>query len=337
MSQNPRPWRGDLDVIDDELAATLLHSSPDALFLVAPDGGIVVANRSAEQLFGYPIPVLQTMSIDELTPMATRDEHRRIRTQYARHPEPREMGAREQLFAERVDGALFPVEISLSPVDIGGVAHTIATVRDVTDRQLTRQSVALLQDRERIARDLHDMVIQRLFAAGMSLQAVIGTSESPMVVKRINDVVSELDATIQALRSTVFRLGQPEDERSLTAILTEFVGERAAQLGFEPTLRFTGDIDGLPDHVSAQLLATIAEALSNIARHAHADDAFVHITRSDTDVELRVVDNGRGIASDPQRRSGITNMASRAEELGGRCSITAIEPSGTQVRWIVPT
>jgi len=324
-------------MIDDELAATLLDSSPDALFLVDRDGAVMVANRSAAQLFGYAVDSLQEMNIDDLVPIAQRSAHRRLRGGYARDPEPRAMGSRQQLFAERADGVMVPVEISLSPVRIGDVTHTIATVRDVSERQQTRASLALLQDRERIARDLHDMVVQRLFAAGMGLQAVVGTAESPVVLQRINEVVGELDHTIQALRSAVFRLGQPDDERSLSALIAEFVRERSERLGFEPELELSGDIDGLPDHISAQLIATLTEALSNVARHADATEVVVQVTRSVDGVDLRVVDDGVGINAAPKQAGGISNMMWRAAELSGSCTVTAVEPSGTLLQWTVPT
>ena len=127
------------------------------------------------------------------------------------------MGTGLELFAQHSSGEMFPVEISLSPCTIDDALFTIATIRDVSDRQESASQMAMLQDRERIARDLHDMVIQRLFAAGMNLQAVQSTAQPQMVADRIGSTINELDDTIRELRAAIFRLGQHDERRTLSA------------------------------------------------------------------------------------------------------------------------
>ncbi len=321
---------------DHELAAALLAASPDGVLLVDPDGVIRVANPSAAAIFGRTVDELIGTPVEVLVPAEYRDGHVKHRTGYAKRATTRPMGSGLRLFGEHADGSLFPVEISLSPMDSDGVQYTVAAVRDVTDREETLSNVALLKDRERIARDLHDMVIQRLFAAGMSLQAVASQAESPIVAERIRSTIDELDDTIKELRSTIFRLGQSGDRRSLEAQLAELVHQRSTHLSFEPELVIDGALDEIPDHIAEQLLATVTEGLSNVGRHAEATEALIQIRYADDHLDLVVSDNGVGMSKDPKRRGGLSNMMWRAAELGGTCSIGAADPKGTELRWIVP-
>lgn len=324
------------NMIDDELAATLLNSSPDGLMLVDNDGVITVVNQSASSIFGYASDELVGMNVDALVPKEHRPKHHHHRRGFQSDPAPRPMGTGLQLFAEHSDGTMFPVEISLSPVVLDGGVQTIATVRDVSDRQEAIAHVALLEDRERIARDLHDMVIQRLFAAGMSLQAIAGLSEQPSVADRIVQVTEELDDTIHELRAAIFQLGQPDHARTLSAHLAALVDERSRNLSFSPSFTIMGEIDDVPDHVGEQLTATLIEALSNIARHANATQASVSVTRADDRIRLQVTDDGVGIADAPKPKGGISNMMWRAAELGGTCTVAPAGGTGTHLDWHVP-
>jgi signal transduction histidine kinase len=180
------------------------------------------------------------------------------------------------------------------------------------------------------------MVIQRLFAAGMSLQAVQASAQPPVVAERIAATITELDDTIRELRSAIFRLGQQGERRSLSAQLTEIIHERSRHLGFEPELRIVGDIDHLPDFIADQLVATVTEGLSNVVRHAGATTASIRIDHVGTRLSLAITDNGRGLPSEPKRSGGLSNMMWRAAELGGSCTVRRNEPSGTVLVWDVP-
>lgn len=318
------------------LAETLLDSSPDGLLLVAADGSIRLANRSAATIFGHAVDDLVGMSVDDLVPSERRHVHVRHRTHYVSNPTARPMGTDLRLSAQHASGNLFPVEISLSPVTFDGEVQTIATVRDVTERQEVLARAALLQDRERLARDLHDMVIQRLFAAGMSLQAVVALVDSAPARERMTAVVDELDTTIRELRAAIFQLGQPDHLRSLSSHLAQLVHARSQHLGFRPEVRIDGDIDDLPDFVGEQLVATLTEALSNVARHASASSAEIDIVRDPGGVTLTVRDDGVGVSGDPKPRGGLSNMMWRATELGGQCSVAPRRPAGTELVWHVP-
>lgn len=321
---------------DDRFASALIDACPDGVILVDDAGEIVMANPISATLFGYAVDDLIGASVDTLVPPEYRETHPHRRAEYNAHATIRPMGTGLRLFGQHASGAMFPVEISLSPLEIDGRQHTIATIRDVSDRQAAATEMAMLQDRERIARDLHDMVIQRLFAAGMSLQAVHAQAQPSVVADRIADTIGELDDTIRELRAAIFRLGQGGERRSLSAQLTEIVHERSRHLGFEPDLRIIGDVDHLPDFIADQLVATVTEGLSNVVRHAEASEARVQIEHAGNRLRLSITDNGRGLPRQPKRSGGLSNMMWRAAELGGSCTVGRNEPNGTLLVWHVP-
>ncbi len=322
-------------MIRDSIAAAMLDASPDGVLLVRADGTIAFNNAAAADLFGYSSEQLAAMVVEELLPPDVRRGHVDRRTGYRQAPTRRPMDTGLQLYAQRADASLVPVEISLSPITIDGDVCTIATIRDVTDRRETAAKLALLTERERIARDIHDMVIQRIFASGMSLQAVVNVAEPPMVAERVSKVVDELDDTIRELRSAIFRLGLPDVKQSLVAHLAAVVDERRRHLGFTPDLYVEGDIDSVPDFVAEQLVATVVESLSNVARHANATSVKVTVVLADGVVRLMVADNGVGITGTPKPNGGLSNIVWRATELGGSCTVEAGDP-GTVIAWHVP-
>ena len=321
----------------DDFASALLQASPDGLLVVDAAGIIRLANRSAESIFGYDAGCLVGLPVEALVPDEQRAAHARHRQRYLEQPERRPMGTGLRLFGQHAHGDLFPVEISLSPVELEDVTFTVATVRDVSEREESASKLAMLRDRERIARDLHDMVIQRIFAAGMNLQALLGEVDSPVVAGRILDTVDELDVTISELRSTIFRLEQQVTERGLSALLAAVVHDRRQALGFDPIVRIRGTIDDVPDHVAEQLVATVSEGLSNVGRHAGATSAEVLVEGHDGVLRLEITDNGVGLGQRRQGGAGIRNMMWRAAELGGSCTVGAADPKGTRLVWQVPT
>jgi PAS domain S-box-containing protein len=323
-------------ILDVELAEMLLSAAPDAMMLVDEDGVIQVANDAACRMFRPSDPSLAGTPVESLVPEGERTGHAVLRKDYLNAPSRRPMGSGLQLQGQREDGSLFPVEISLSPVNLGDGVMTIAAVRDVTDRQKTMARLTLLHERERIGRDIHDMVIQRIFAAGMSIQSVVGLVDSPTVRDRLTEVTEGLDETIRQLRQAIFELGQFHERQTLSSQLATIVDERANHLGFLPELRIIGHLDDLPDFVADQMIATFSESLSNVARHADATEAQVTIEFTDGQVSMIVEDNGVGIARRPKTKGGLSNMMWRAAELGGSCSIEANSPSGTRVVWEIP-
>jgi signal transduction histidine kinase len=198
-----------------------------------------------------------------------------------------------------------------------------------------REQLVVLEDRERIARDLHDVVIQRLFATGMQLQAIAPHTLRPEAAKRVSAAVDDLDATIRDIRRSIFELRAPVGV-SLRSQLGEAIDAAADALGFRPFLDVSGPVDSaVPDDIAPEILAVLREALSNAARHAGASTVRVSVRVADGQLTVCVEDDGVGI--DPSRaRSGLVNMGERAHDLGGTFEVGPGETGGTVVVWQVP-
>ena len=195
-----------------------------------------------------------------------------------------------------------------------------------------------LADRERIGRELHDTVVQRLFATGLAMQGTLQLSDRPDVVDRLNRHIDDIDDTIREIRTAIFALEMARAAGpSLRNEVLDLVTRSARVLGFEPALSLDGPIDTLvPDHVAGHLLAVLGEALSNVARHSGAGRVDVTI-RVDSDLVLEVADDGRGFESGVARGGdGLRNMVHRAQELGGRAAVIPGTESGTTLHWVVP-
>jgi len=196
--------------------------------------------------------------------------------------------------------------------------------------------LAVLQDRDRIARDLHDLVIQRLYATGMSLQGALPLITRPDAADRISSAVDALDETIGEIRSAIFSLQSHGDVKrhGLRVKILEVVEEMTAPLGFAPSLRLVGPLDeDVPGEVGDQLLSALREALSNAARHSGASSVDVTVDCS-ADLVLTVRDNGKGLGAST-RRSGLANLAERASALGGALRVGPAEGGGTDLEWQV--
>ncbi|HZX04648.1 GAF domain-containing protein [Kribbella sp.] len=201
--------------------------------------------------------------------------------------------------------------------------------------QRDRDMLAVLEDRDRIARDLHDLVIQRLFATGLQLQGMHRLVR-PEHQQRLSRAVDDIDTTIHDLRAAIFELQQPPDSSSLRGDVQALVTEYADALGFRPQLICTGPIDTVvPAAVRPQILATVRESLSNVVRHARASQVVVEITADAEHAVARISDDGIGIR-DSTRRSGLRNLTERAQALGGTVRIADNVPHGTVVELTAP-
>ncbi|AAS05818.1 GAF domain-containing sensor histidine kinase [Mycobacterium avium subsp. paratuberculosis] len=202
-------------------------------------------------------------------------------------------------------------------------------------REDARQ-LAVLAERERIAHDLHDHVIQRLFAAGMDLQGTLARARSPEVADRLNRTLDDLQTIIEEIRTTIFAL------RSPAAVAGDFrhriqrvIAELTENRDLVTTVRMDGPMTAVGAELAEHAEAVTAEAVSNAVRHSGASRLTVQIGVADM-FTLDVIDNGRGIASGNTRRSGLANMTRRAEQLGGSCEISSPPGGGTRVHWTAP-
>ncbi|MFG1807737.1 GAF domain-containing protein [Streptomyces sp. NPDC049040] len=245
--------------------------------------------------------------------------------------------ARGVLLLGRAEQALPFTEDEIAP--LAAFAGQAALAMELAERRRAAEQVALLEDRDRIARDLHDLAIQRLFATGMTLQSSLRFIEHPEANERVLRAVDDLDETIKIIRSTIFGLRAKEADRkrlSLRARTVAAAESAARTLGFTPSLRMEGLIDtDVPQAVAEDVVAVLEEALSNAARHAQASAVEVSLTVSAGRLVLTVTDNGVGLP-EQGRRSGLRNLAERAEQRGGGMTATAREEGGTRLMWRVP-
>lgn len=238
---------------------------------------------------------------------------------------------------EKQVGGRFSVEDEQLAIALAGAAGMAIENARLHERV---RDLTLIEDRERIAADLHDTVIQRLFATGLSLQGTIPAIDSPEAASRVEAAVEDLDETIRQIRSAIFALQAPRPAgRTLRGQILELASEAAASLGFEPHLHLDGPIDSLvSDEIASHLLSTLREALSNVVRHAGATRVEVRIVVKAGQVGMEVRDDGVGlpVTLRPAGR-GLANMGRRAEALGGSMSISSGPGgNGTVLAWQVP-
>ncbi|MCU1424251.1 MAG: Histidine kinaselike protein [Microbacteriaceae bacterium] len=216
-------------------------------------------------------------------------------------------------------------------------ARSVAIARELASARNDRERVALTDERDRIARDLHDHVIQSLFAVGLGLQSIVG-SATGQVAARIAAQVDAIDVTIRQIRQTIFELGSTptaagysQKQRLNQLVRTILEGE-----GIDSSLDFRGPVDTLIDSdLGEEVSAVLREALSNVVRHAEASRVDISIAVTATEVRVVVTDNGRGLGQ-LARRSGLDNLEHRAHTLGGHFAVAGRAPSGTTLDWAVP-
>ena len=212
-----------------------------------------------------------------------------------------------------------------------------AIALELAEHREQAERVAVFEDRDRIARDLHDLVIQRLYATGMSLQGTMSLISAPDAADRVSRAVDALDETIREIRSSIFALqARPEGQvPGLRARVLAVADEMTPMLGFPPTLQLDGRLDDdVPQDVAEQLLSAVREALSNVARHAGASRVEVSVRAAD-DLSLVVADDGSGLKG-VTRRSGLANLEERAAQLGGSMHVDSVPGGGTTVSWRIP-
>ncbi|MGX5654786.1 GAF domain-containing protein [Geodermatophilus nigrescens] len=234
--------------------------------------------------------------------------------------------------ARRAGGA--PFDPTLVPL-VGSFADQAAVALDLAAQQRVARQLDVYEDRDRIARDLHDHVIQRVFAAGLSLQSVLPRVADPLASRRIRDVVGQLDATVRDIRTSIFDLhtaDQTEDaglRRTVLDVVTGMSGD------LESTVRMSGAVDTLvTGDLAVDVVAVAREAVSNAARHSRARHVTVTLDVGDA-VVLEVVDDGRGIDA-RAARSGLRNLEERATARGGGLTVEGLPEGGTRLRWWAP-
>ncbi|WP_330255849.1 GAF domain-containing protein [Nocardia sp. NBC_00565] len=247
--------------------------------------------------------------------------------------------------ADAVIGVLATVRpTGTQPLDAAGQSMMVAfsdqaalALRQATTQRRMRE-LDVLSDRDRIARDLHDHVIQRLFAVGLSLQGTAQRARVPEIKSRLTDTIQDIQSIVQDIRHSIFDLHSssttadaPTLRKRLHGVIADMIGES----GLRTTIRLAGPVSVLAPPLSEDVEAVLREAVSNAVRHAHATTISVQLRVRD-DVTIEVTDDGIGVPDDITRMSGLANLAARAEQSGGSFSVTKGEDSGTVLRWSAP-
>jgi PAS domain S-box-containing protein len=310
--------------------AAIVESSADGIFSMSDRGVITSWNPGAETIFGFSrtdvvghhvgLYFPDDPVLEELLDSALRARFAVAETRWP-----------------RADGTRVDVAVSVSTLAVGKETGFSVVVRDISELASVRSErdrLLISADRERIARDLHDLVIQRLFGAGLRLQGALGLIDNEPAVARVSSTIDDLDTTIKEIREAIFAL-EPTPGTGLTGRVLETVADATEALGFRPAVSFRGLTDrGVAVPVQIEATAVLREALSNSARHARASRVEVHVTVDD-ELGVLVVDNGVGVG-DPRRLSGIANARARAELLGGHLDVSPAEGGGTRFDWRVP-
>ncbi|GDY29112.1 hypothetical protein GTS_07450 [Gandjariella thermophila] len=221
-------------------------------------------------------------------------------------------------------------------------AEQAVLAKQLDDHRAQAEQLRLLEERDRIARDLHDHVISEVFATGITLQGIAAAADVEPVaqlrrrllslVGRLDDVVAEIRTTISGLRPSP--VPHQQSTGSMRQRLLDVVQNAGGPLGFAPSLHFNGPVELIGATLAGDVVAVVREALSNTARHAHATAVRVEVTASGAELAVRVADNGRGIG-DTTHRGGLRNLRARAERHRGMLAVCS-HPTGTTLTWIVP-
>jgi signal transduction histidine kinase len=218
---------------------------------------------------------------------------------------------------------------------LSSFADQAALALDRTQALEDREQMAVISDRDRIARDLHDVVIQRLFATGLHMQSIRSAAPTDELRERIDQSVKDLDQTIRDIRGTIFEL-QTRPRKSLRTEIRDLIQEQIPILGYSPSVHTDGPVDGtLEPEVQTQLVSVLREALTNVAQHSGAKTASVHVQVTPTHLRLKVADDGHGIPDERHER-GLRNVRRRALLLGGSLDLWPNDPTGTIFVWSVP-
>jgi signal transduction histidine kinase len=200
----------------------------------------------------------------------------------------------------------------------------------------TVRRLGMLEDRDRIARDLHDQVIQRIYAVGLSLQGASRLPGPPELLDRVNQAIDDLDVTMDQIRTAIFDLADRAGDRGFRRSVLDLVTELTPMLGSRPEVSFHGPVESdLPRRAADHALAVLREALTNVSKHARASRVQVGVTVAD-DLEIVVTDNGIGMGAAAPQGRGLKNLRGRAEKLGGRFETQVPEGGGNSVVWTVP-
>ncbi|NNF55122.1 MAG: PAS domain S-box protein [Acidimicrobiales bacterium] len=341
---------------DGPVPMTIAEISPDS------DRVIVEANQAMADLLGCPIEHLIGRSIMDFGHPDDRRADDEATAAQLSNEEPTFTTRKRYI---RADGTTVWVQLTVAILHReGDLVRTIAHSIDITaevlaeaqkarnqealeQARLAEQRAELLEDRERIGRDMHDKVIGRLFATGMTVQATAAVVTDQAIRERLTTAVAEIDEGIREIRTTIYGLRSQMDwGKGVRGEILAAAVDHSQALGFEPRVDLTGPIDDLSPSIAVEMLAALREALTNASKYARANAVTIAVTLRDDHLKMSVSDNGLGFVlpdhattsreGEPFTGKGLANIIARAEALGGNASIDSLPGAGTTVLWTVP-
>lgn len=322
---------------------TLLDSAPDGFIVADSQGLIVWANQTAHEMFDYRDIELIGRKVEELVPDRLRPTHAAHREGYQNSSRIRPMGLGLNLLGRKKDGAEFPLEISLSPLHTNQGLLVTAVIRDVTERRRLDNERALLEleleterERDRIAMDLHDGVMQDVYAIALTLELALADSPDPAMAAApsVEKAIDQMHNVVRSIRSYIFDLRPRDFSGALPEALANLAQEfgQNSQISTESDIRFDANLT----MARAMGLYQIAhESLSNIQRHAQASHVSLSLTCNDHHGSLEIADDGIGFDTTAQRSEehrGLRNMFTRANSIEAVVTIDSNPGAGTRLR-----
>ncbi len=332
------------------------------IIVINGSGCVLQINEATSQLFGYLPDELIGLNVSVLMGEPERSAHASYLADYRRTQVRSIIGIGRDVEGRTKNGDPIAVHLSVSEIVVDGVVFFAGIMQDIRVRHMleeeleranallaaelatARAELDVLTDRDRIARGLHDTVIQQLFAAGLGLNAASNLALSEGLADRLTNAVNQIDDSIYQLRSIVYDLHTRARPTGLKRAVLGVVQEQTPALGFVPEVKVGVQISEVSDRVVNELMPTLREGLSNIAQHADARSAQVVLQLEDNELVLHLIDDGLGVARieeslrqhRPVRGNGLRNMNERAESVGGSCSLRSRPGGGTELEWRVP-
>jgi PAS domain S-box-containing protein len=323
---------------------SLLEAAPDGIAVVDEFGRVLIVNEQLCSLFGYEANELIGNAVETLIPPHLHGTHQHHRARYVAGPTRRPMGLGMNLVGRRKDGTEMPVEISLSPVASGGRSFTIAVVRDISERrrlQAEQEALRTLldteQERYRIGMDLHDGIMQDIYAVALGLEmAFEDVDTEPAQAKAgVGRSIDQLQGVIRDIRSYIFDLRPRRFAGDIGQALLDLGREFQDNSSIQTEVRIAPDLPEVAQEIGIAIYVIAHEALSNTRKYAHASNAQIRLSADDHRIELEVRDDGRGFETSldvTEGHRGLRNIASRASMVGGDLKIQSAPGQGTVVQ-----
>ena len=329
--------------LDDAVFRSLLEAAPDGILIADAEGIILAVNKQVERLFGFERSDLLGQSVDLLVPEKLRDVHRGHRGAYNQQPMTRPMGIGLDLAGRRKDGSEMPLAISLSPAQLGSGPVIIATIRDISERiRLTAERDALRvafeteQERHRIGMDLHDGIMQDVYAVSLGLEMALADLEDDptRADQALNKAIDDLHGVVRDIRNFIFDLRPRRFRGQLSDALLDLGREFEDNTTIRTAVSVPSSRVAVADEVAVAVYHVAHEALSNVRKHSQADQVEILLETGREGIRVEITDNGSGFdtSQDPEEsHRGLRNMFARAKAAGGQLDVSSKPGQGTSI------